>query len=336
MLAPHVARAQTAAEPAQIVLPSRMIATEPATLSVLDKFGRLVPRIQVNFSDGTHTETDITGRAYFNAPSQPGPFIARFATQPAITACGLVLPHEAPGKLRIDSVPAFASLHDRFEIRGTGFRGDSVGNRVQFRRDPALLLAASPRSLVILLGPHSEPGLGELEIAVDDAAARRTVTALDVEFDASGQTIAPGVKAKLIVRVRGTDQPVLLDVQNLAPGVLQFLHGNDERAKTRAGVDNSTFIHVRGVHEGDFSFRVRILSTQTEPDYQAAREYLIAAQKDAPMQFARRLDPIARRLERPRPDAALLLKQLDKTMESMPDGDFGIYVHAARAALRGE
>jgi hypothetical protein len=206
---------------------------------------------------------------------------------------------------------------------------------VQFHREPALVLAASPRSLVILLGPRTEPGPADLEIAVDDAAARRSVTALAVEFDASGQSLAPNVKAKLTVRVRGTDQPVLLDVQNLAPEVLQFLHSNDERAKTHAGVDNSALIDVRGVHEGDFSFRVRILSAQPEPDFQAAHEYLIAAQKAGPMPFAHRLDPIARRLERPQPNAAILLKLLDKAMESPPGGDSEIYAHAAHEALQG-
>jgi hypothetical protein len=313
-----------------------MIAAEPATLSVLDKFGRLVPRTQVNFSDGTHAETDVTGRAFFTAPSQPGPVIARFATNPGVSACALILPHEPAGKLRIDSVPAFVSSHDRFEVRGAGFRGDAIGNRVQFHRDSALVLAASPRSLVILLGPRTDPGASELEIAVDQASARRTVIALAVEFDAAGQSLAPATKSKLTVRVRGTDQPVLLQIQNLAPDVLQFLHGNDERSKTHAGVDNSALIDVRPVHEGDFSFRVRILSAQPQPDFDAAHEYLIAAQKVGTMQNAHRLDPIVRRLERPQPNTALLLKELDKSTQSIPPGDFAIYIHAAKESLQGE
>jgi hypothetical protein len=55
------------------------------------------------------------------------------------------------------------------------------------------------------------------------------------------------------------------------------------------------------------------------------------------MKAAHRLDPIARRLERPRPDAAPLLKELDKAIElAASSGDFQIYVHAAREALQGQ
>ena len=70
------ARAQSP-EAAQIVLPTRLIAGQPATLAVLDKFGRLVPKTNLSLSDGTPIETDATGRAFFNAPATPGVLIAR-------------------------------------------------------------------------------------------------------------------------------------------------------------------------------------------------------------------------------------------------------------------
>ncbi|MFZ0636832.1 MAG: IPT/TIG domain-containing protein [Candidatus Acidiferrales bacterium] len=334
VMAPRAA-AQVA-EPSEIVLPSRMVATEPATLAVLDRFGRLVPRIAVTFSDGSHTETDVAGRAFFPAPSQPGAVVARIATKPEIAAAAVVLPYSPSAKLHVASVPALASVQDRFEIRGDGFRGDAGGNQVKFREDPALVLASSPACLVLLLNPSSTYGTGQLTVSVDGQETSATLTAVSVEFDVGDQTIAPGIKAKLTVRVRGTDQAQFLDVQNLAPNVLRFMHGDEEHTRTRGGVDNSTIMDVQGVRAGDFSFRVRVLpATFGVADVEAAHALLAAAQKEAPAPWAHKLDPLLARLERPNTETPQLIKHLDKMMEEAPGGDFVVLLRAARQALYG-
>jgi hypothetical protein len=327
------ARAQTA-EPTQIVMPSRVVATQPATLAVLDSFGRLVAKANVTFSDGTPAETDATGRAFFNAPSTPGVLIARLAGHHDIAAASVVLPYTKSDKAQIDWAPALVSIHDRFDVRGSGFRGDAPGDVVHFGGQPALVLAASPAALAILLNPAGAPGTAQLSIAANGPPATATLAALVVEFDTGGTMFAPGVKAALTVRVRGTDQPREMDVENLAPPVLRFAHGDSEHVRTRGGVDNSAQINVRALHAGDFSFRVRLTSADPNSvDVEAAHAYLTAAQKISPHAWTKRLDPILARLERQKPDARKALQDLSHLLASTPPDNVAFLITAARDSL---
>lgn len=327
------ARAQ-APEPSQIVLPSRVVATQPATLAVLDRLGRLVPKANVTLSDGTPTETDATGRAFFNAPSTPGVLIARLAGHHEIAAASVILPYTKSDKTQMDWAPALVSIHDRFDVRGSGFRGDAVGNSVHFGEQPALVLAASPAALVLLLNPAGAPGTAQLSVATTGPAATATLAALVVEFDTGGATLAPGSKAALVVRVRGTEQPREMDVENLAPAVLRFAHGDSEHVRTRGGVDNSALINVRALHAGDFSFRVRLTSADSNSvDVEAAHAYLIAAQKISPHTWTKRLDPLLARLERQMPDARKALQDLNRLLTGAPPENVAFLMTAARDSL---
>ena len=327
------ARAQ-APEPSQIVLPSRVVATQPATLAVLDRLGRLVPKANVTLSDGTPTETDATGRAFFTAPATPGVLIARLAGHHEIAAASVILPYTKSDKTQIDWAPALVSIHDRFDIRGSGFRGDAAGNSVHFGEQPALVLAASPAALVILLNPAGAPGTAQLSVATNGPPATATLAALVVEFDTGGATLAPGSKAALVVRVRGTDQPREMDVENLVPAVLRFAHGDSEHVRTRGGVDNSALINVRALHAGDFSFRVRLSSRNANSvDIEAAHAYLLAAQKMSQHPWTRRLDPLLARLERQKPDARRAVQDISRLLANDPPETEAFLMTAARDSL---
>ncbi len=334
VLAPS-AQAQTS-QPAEIVMPSRLVEGEPATLAVLDAEGRLVPHAAINFSDGSHTETDVTGHAFLTAPLTPSALIARVTLRPDIMACTVVLPHSTPEKTEILSVPPLVSIHDPFEVQGAGFRGDASGNHVTFHDEPAVVLASSPAALVILLDPKSEPGTWKLSIASNGPEVWSSLAALAIEFNLAAGRIAPGMKTKLTVRVRGTDQAQELDVENFAPEVLRLANEGAERVRTRGGVDNSAALEVRALHAGDFSFRVRIISTEPGvPDVEGAHAYLEAAQIIASPPWKRRLDPAIARLERPKANVKQVLDQLEKLIPDAPQGDFAIFLGAARNALRG-
>lgn len=332
--APRPVRAQ-ASEPAQIVLPARVVAAQPATLAVLDKQGRLVPKVNVNLSDGTPTETDASGRAYFNTPSAPGVLIARLAGHHEIATAAVIVPNQKAEKSRIDWAPALVSIHDRFDIRGAGFRGDAGGNNVHFGQQSALVLASSPAALVLLLSPATAPGTELLSVAANgDPEATAILAALAVELGTAAADLQPGTKSALIVRVRGTDQPREMDVENLAPAVLRFAHGDVEHVRTRGGVDNSAAINIRALRAGDFSFRVRLTSADPNSvDAEAAHAYLIAAQKIAPHAWTKRLDPILARLERKKPDARKALQDLDRALTQTPPENVAFLIAAARDAL---
>jgi hypothetical protein len=333
LLAAPSANAQ-APEPSQIVLPSRVVAGQSATLAVLDKLGRLVPKASVTLSDGTRTETDATGRASFKAPGIPGVLIARLATHHVIAGTSVILPHSDSGKMKIDWAPALVSLHDRFDIRGSGFRGDAAGDTVQFAQQPALVLAASPAALVILLSPALGPGTAQLSVTANGMTATATLAVLVIEFNASSAQLVPGTKSALTVRVRGTDRPQEMDVENLAPAVMRFTHGDTEHVRTRGGVDNSALIIVRALRAGDFSFRVRLMSLDPDSiDVGAAHVYLIAAQNAASPTWKRRLDPLLARFERPKPDVRRALLALNRLLAGAPPENVRLLMIAARDSL---
>jgi hypothetical protein len=328
-------QAQTPSQPAEIVMPSRLVEGEPATLAVLDAAGRLVPHAAINFSDGSHTETDVTGHAFLTAPLTPSALIAKVTLRPEVMAYTAVLPHSTPDRAEILSVPPLVSIHDPFEMKGAGFRGDASSNHVTFKGEPVVILASSPAALVILLDPKSAPGNGSLSITSNGPEVASGLTALSVEFTLEADRIVPGMKTKLTVRVRGTDRPQEINVENFAPEVLRFANGGSEHIRTRGGADNSAVLEVRALHAGDFSFRARILSEAGIPDAAEAHEYLDAAQIIASPQWKRRLDPVIARLEQPKPNVKQVLDELGKLIPEAPQGDFAIFLSAALSALHG-
>ena len=324
-----------APEPAQIVLPTRLVASQPATLAVLDNLGRLVPKANVTLSDGTPIETDASGRAFFNAPTTPGVLIARVAGHHEIVGVSAIVPFTKSEKTLIDWAPAQISIHDRFDIRGEGFRGDAAGNTVQFGHQAVLVLAASPVSLVLLLDPSAPPGTAQLSVTANGSEATAILAALAIEFDASGANLAPGAKALLTVRVRGTDQPKDMAVQNLAPAVLRFAHGDSEHVRTKGGVDNSAQINVRAMHPGDFSFSVRLTSADPKSiDTEAAHAYLLAAQKIAPAPWTKRLDPLLTRLEEKKPDTRRIVQDITHLQSSPTPEQIAFLISAAKLSLQ--
>jgi hypothetical protein len=321
-------------EPAQIVLPARLVASQPATLAVLDNLGRLVAKANLTLSDGTAVETDATGRAFFNAPPIPGVLIARIAGHHEIAAASVILPFAKSEKTQIDWAPAQISIHDRFDVRGSGFRGDAAGNAAQLGHQPALILAASPASLVLLLDLSAPPGTAQLSVTANGSEAVAILAALAIEFDTSGANLSPGAKAALTVRIRGTDQPKEMEVENLTPAVLQFARGVSEHVRTKGGVDNSAQITVRAMHPGDFSFRVRLSSTDPNSiDTEAAHAYLLAAQKIAPTQLAKRLDPLLTRLEQKKPETKKIQQDLTHLLSTSSTENAAFLITAARDAL---
>jgi hypothetical protein len=335
--APHAA-AQTlqTLPPTEIVLPSEMVAGEPTTLSVLDATGHLSPHASVTLSNGAQVQTNALGRGEFTAPEMPGTVFAHLTATPSVVAVSIVLAHFVPTRIAVDWAPEFASIPDRFEIRGTGFHGDAAGNNVLFNQAPAFVLASSPVSMVILLPADTKPGAGELIAGEHLEGPPTIVIAMAVELDIDSQGLVAGAKANLRLRVRGTEQAQDLQVENMAPNVLKFAHGSEAFAHTSGGKENSANIEVEAIRGGDFSFHVRILQNDgSSANNVAAREFLLAARALASSGMAHRLDPIISKLEHTDFDARPLLKQLDKLASETNNDRIQVLFTAARNALMG-
>jgi hypothetical protein len=286
IVCPAIAAAQQPAKarptpvPRQIILPAKLVAGAQATLAVLDSQGRLLPDVTVDLPGGQKVTTDITGRAIFKAGDQPGTLLAKVSGH-SVTATADVLaadapgvrlvPGEAPGSISVASHPHVLAIHDRFSIEGSGFRGAADSNQVNLNGDQCLVLASSPVSLVVLPGLRAPVGDTTLHLTVAGTdAGQYPVSVVLLELSGPAETVNAGATGQLTLHAHGTAQPLLVEVRNGSPGVVQLSKGNVQRLKTSGGEQNSAAIDVKFVTGGNYSVTARLLSSDdSQPDLHA-------------------------------------------------------------------
>jgi hypothetical protein len=250
-----------------LLLPRRIISGERATLAVLDVSGRLTPGVTVNFSNGDKFTTNATGRALFVAPLTPGILFASIAGLAGrVTTAVIPSSEAAASSLEIASRPRFASLTDRFELLGRGFCGDADSNQVSIAGRPALVLASSPVSLVVLPPMDLGPGPATVDVSCANHQAPSfvvTFAALDLEADSS--PLKAGEHRVLTVRVRGTTAKIGLEARNLAPEIAELAGGNPVRLSSSGGAENFARFDVTGRKNGSFLISIRLVPSFAHP-----------------------------------------------------------------------
>ena len=263
-------KARPSPVPRLIIMPPKLVAGAQATLAVLDSQGRLLPDVSVEFSGGQKVTTDTTGRALFRAPDQPGTLVAKAFGQ-GVTASATVVasedsaphgtPEGPPGRVNVASYPHAMAIHDRFTVEGSGFRGAADSNHVYLNGDPCLIVASSPAMLVALPGPSVPIGDVTLHVTVGGIdAGQFPVSAVLLEFSGPTEAVNAGSSGKLIVHARGTTEPVLLEVRNGSPKVIQLSRGNTQRLKTSGGDENIAPVEVKFVTGGNYSVTARLIT----------------------------------------------------------------------------
>jgi hypothetical protein len=250
-----------------LLLPRKIVSGEHSTLAVLDVNGRLTPGVRINFSNGDRVTTDATGRALFVAPLNPGVISAVLAGRPGRVYTTILSPMEASSpSIEVSAAPRLASLSDRFELSGRSFCGDADANKVTVAGLPALVLASSPTSLVVLPPAELEPGDASVVVTCNKQDSQRFVVrfvALTLQADSS--PLAPGDHRTLKVRVRGTPTKVGLEAHNLAPDIAELSGGNPSRLSTSGGADNTAVFQLTGKQHGSFVVSIRLLPSQSPP-----------------------------------------------------------------------
>lgn len=315
-----------------IVLPPKLIAGERATLAVLDAAGRLAAGAVVEFSGGQQVTTDATGRATFTAPAEAGVLLARIPGRGMrASATVLVPPSIAPDGVQVFEYPRVVAVSDRVTVDGTGFRGDADENRALLGDQPAFVLAASPIALVLLPGPRTTEGPTQLLIEVGGRSPGPVpLTLVSLELKSRKKQLAEGEKGQLAVRVRGTDQRLVIEARNLTPEIVELPRGNVQRVTTSGGPINAAQIELRGVRMGDFSVSVRLVPGAAGlPDLEAARRHLLAARQLAAEDWRERVDRVIRRIERDPQEVSRVRDELGKLLAEKPEGEFGRLLEAA-------
>jgi hypothetical protein len=251
-----------------LLLPRQIVSGERATLAVLDGSGRLTPGVTVQFSNGDRFTTDVTGRALFVAPLDPGVIFASIAARSDRVPAVVVSPSEAvTSSMEIVGTPSVASLTDRFELLGRGFCGDADANQVTIGDQPALVLASSPASLVILPPMDLEAGTAKVEVACAKRQAPAfSMTLVELELQADSSPLKPGERRALYVHVRGSEAKVSLEARNLAPRIAELAGGNVVRASSTGGTENLARFHLTGRKNGSFAISIRLVPSLTRPE----------------------------------------------------------------------
>jgi hypothetical protein len=250
-----------------LLLPRKIVSGEHSTLAVLDVNGRLTPGVRVDFSNGDRVTTDATGRALFVAPLNPGVISAALSGRPGRIYTTILSPLEASSpSIEISAAPRVASISDRFELAGRSLCGDADANKVTIAGLPALVLASSPTSLVILPPSELDPGDASVVVTCNKQDSERFVIRfVELTLEANSSPLAPGDHRALTVRVRGTTAKVALEAHNMAPGIAELTGGNPARMSSSGGADNTAQFSMIGKQHGSFVVSIRLLPTQSAP-----------------------------------------------------------------------
>lgn len=264
-----------------IILPPKIVVGAPATLAVLDFQGRLLPHIAVELPDGQNVTTGVTGRAMFMAPDQPGRMIAKISSpgihaSATVVAIGGSAPQAASpnvaGGVAVLSYPHVVALRDRFTLEGSGFRGTADSNHVYLNGEPCLIVASSPVSIVALPGPRVPIGEVTLHVTVAGAEAGQfSISAVQLEFSGPEEVVNAGSTGQLTLRARGTTEPLVLEVRNASPAVIQLSKGNVQRVKTSGGDENIAPVEVKFVTDGNYVISARLISADPRRTEERAR-----------------------------------------------------------------
>jgi hypothetical protein len=251
-----------------LLFPRTIVAGERATLAVLDASGRLAPGVNVLFSNGDHLTTNKSGRALFIAPLTLGTLSASIEGRPGhISTTVLPAAGNVSTSIEVTAVPKIASLADRFELQGHAFCGAGDANQVTIAGEPALVLASSPTSLVLLPPLNLPPGRASVDISCAKQKGpplEVVFVALDLKADTS--PLVPGVHRDLTVQVRGTRGKIALEATNLAPDIAELVGGNPLRVFSSGGGNNLAHCEVIGRKRGNFLISIRLLVQPSRPE----------------------------------------------------------------------
>jgi hypothetical protein len=323
------AKPRSSPAPRVIILPPKMVAGGPATLAVLDAQGRLLPGIAVEISGGPKVTTDVTGRALFITPDEAGSLVAKISGLPVTASAAILTPEDAarvkagdspPERSRIVSYPRVISIHDRFTLEGAGFRGAADLNHVSLNGDPCLVLAASSISLVVLPGLHVPVGDANLNVTVAGAdAGQFPVSVVLLEITGPPEAVSAGSSGKLAVRALGSSAPLLVEIRNGSPAVIQLPKGNVQRLRTSGGDQNIATVDVKFVTGGNYSVSARLISSDiNSPDLESVRRRLAEARKISTGDWPARIDQVLRKMDQEPQDWPRIRSELRGLLDDKP------------------
>lgn len=246
-----------------------------------------MPGVEVILSGGQKVTTDATGRSTFKVNGAAGRLRAAIsggtvaASAEVVSAVDLAsqVQHVGSGA-NIASYPHILATTDRFTLEGAGFRGDADLNHVSLNGNPCLVLASSPESIVALPGENVSVGDATLRVEMESGSTQFPVSVVLLEFSGPARPVNAGASGQLTLHARGSAQPLVVEVRNASPDVIQLPKGNVQRLRTSGGEDNTALVDVKFVTAGSYVISARLVSTGSKPADSDAMKKRLAELKD--------------------------------------------------------
>jgi hypothetical protein len=184
---------------------------------------------------------------------------------------------------------------------------------------------------VALPGPLVPVGDVNLHVTVAgiDAGLFPVSTVL-LEFSGPTDAVNAGSIGKLVVRAHGTTEPLLLEVRNGSPGVIQLSKGNVQRLKTSGGDQNIAPVEVKFVKDGNYSVSARLISPAASlPDLELARKRLTEARKIASGDWSMRIDQVLLKIDQGPRDLPQIRAELRSMLNDKPTASLASLLNSA-------
>jgi len=252
---------------AALLIPERAIAGQFLTVSVIAKDKQPERSVELSFNGAT-VSTDMQGQALYMIPEDmpPGETLhISLAERPEVSSRVVdilqTLDDGGTQKTpRIDKVSPFVANDGVLVIDGHDFDGLADKNRIVIDSTvETKVIASSPVQLRLLIPGKLQPGTHT--VTINGTTLRSAPAKFDfikVEVEQPDAKKAKSAMDRIIVRIRGTRQPVAVRVVNRSPDVIKVSKGDNILITTPGGNDNSSALGFKQLKKGDYKIEASI------------------------------------------------------------------------------
>lgn len=182
-------------------------------------------------------------------------------------AVAAVTSHGGSTRPQLQDVSPFAAPGDVITLHGRQFDPRAGDNLVTINGLPATVLAASPVSLTAIMPEGVTPGHAQIRVRSNGQESNPiAMTSVNLQWDPASGTMTIGQKARRILRVVGTDQPVQVLIQDPASDSAE-VPGKGLRLSA-GGENNVVPIDIVPLRLGSYSVKATVAegASQAEQD----------------------------------------------------------------------
>lgn len=237
----------------QIIAPDTAIPGMPVTLSVFDEKDTSLPGITIETDTGKTFKSDENGKVHIPSLTSESIFALLWVPGTAHGSAIMGFPKkmtklpETEAQLRIDSATDIVLLGSTVTIHGAGFDGFADSTEINMGGKTITPLAESPISSKFRIPEDIEPGSYTVTITEKfKEPANLPILCIKLDLNANNIDLKKGETTKGIIRVQGTERPLLIELINDSPSEILI---NPHVVTVKGG---KGLFEIKGLNPGPF------------------------------------------------------------------------------------